>query len=108
MATCCHQVYVQRLGCDLLNSLAVRKVAGVAFPLAMEMLGELPALQFPPSLLAAAILHAARKAQVRYPASMSPNIPLSWMHFVSTPLTSPLGASGRIESNRMHCTYHAI
>ena len=61
------QVYVQRLGCDLLNGAAVRKVAGIAFPLAMEMLGELPALQFPPSLLAAAILHASRKAQVQLP-----------------------------------------
>lgn len=58
------QVYVQRLGCDLLNGVAVRKAAGIAFPLAMEMLGDLPALQFPPSLLAAAMLHAARKAQV--------------------------------------------
>lgn len=59
------QVYVQRLGCDLLNAVAVRRAAGISFNLAMELLGELPALQFPPSLLAAAILYAARKAQVQ-------------------------------------------
>ena len=55
---------MQRLGCDQFNLAAVRKVAGIAFNLAMEMLGDLPALQFHPSLLAAAILYAARKVQV--------------------------------------------
>lgn len=58
---------MRRLGCDLFNVTAVRKVAGISFNLAMEMLGDLAALQFQPSLLAAAILYAARKMQVSHP-----------------------------------------
>ena len=59
------QLYVQRLGCQLQDVAAVRKVAGIAFALAMDALYDLPVLQFPPSLLAAALLFTARKTQVR-------------------------------------------
>ena len=61
----CVQLYVQRLGCQLQDVAAVRKVAGIAFALAMDALYDLPVLQFPPSLLAAALLFTARKTQVR-------------------------------------------
>ena len=58
------QIFLQRLGVDLGDGDAVRRAAGCAFALATQALNELPMLQFPPSLSAAAILVAARKAQV--------------------------------------------
>ena len=61
------QIYLQRLGVDLGDGDAVRRAAGCAFALATQALAELPILHFPPSLTAAAVLVAARKAQV--PAS---------------------------------------
>ena len=54
---------MQRLGCQLQDVAAVRKVAGIAFALAMDALYDLPVLQFPPSLLASALLFTARKTQ---------------------------------------------
>ena len=65
------QVYCQRLGCDLSDGAAVRRAAGCAFALATEALADMAVLQFPPSLTAAAILVAARRAQV--PRALSPN-----------------------------------
>ena len=59
------QVFCQRLGCDLSSGEAVRRVAGCAFALATEALSDLAVLQFPPSLTAAAVLVAARRAQAR-------------------------------------------
>lgn len=59
------QIYLQRLNVDLSNGETVRLAAGCAFALATQALAELPILQFPPSLTAAAVLVAARKAQVR-------------------------------------------
>ncbi len=61
----CLKVYCQRLGCDLSDGAAVRRAAGCAFALATEALSDMAILQFPPSLTAAAILVAARRAQVR-------------------------------------------
>ena len=61
----CLQVYIQRLGCDLNNSEAVQQAAGCAFALATEALSDLTLLQFPPSLIAAALLMSARKHQVK-------------------------------------------
>ena len=58
------QIYLQRLGVDLGDGDAVRRAAGCAFALATQALAELPILHFPPSLTAAAVLVAARKAQV--------------------------------------------
>ena len=59
----CLKVYCQRLGCDLSDGAAVRRAAGCAFALATEALSDMAILQFPPSLTAAAILVAARRAQ---------------------------------------------
>lgn len=59
------QIYLQRLAVDLGDGEAVRRAAGCAFALATQALAELPLLQYPPSLAAAAVLVAARKAQVR-------------------------------------------
>ena len=61
----CLKVFCQRLGCDLSSGEAVRRVAGCAFALATEALSDLAVLQFPPSLTAAAVLVAARRAQAR-------------------------------------------
>ncbi len=61
----CLKVYCQRLGCDLADGDAVRRAVGCAFALATEALADMAVLQFPPSLTAAAILVAARRAQVR-------------------------------------------
>jgi hypothetical protein len=61
----CLKVYCQRLGCDLADGAAVRRAAGCAFALATEALSDMAVLQFPPSLTAAAILVAARRAQAR-------------------------------------------
>lgn len=61
----CLKVYCQRLGCDLADGAAVRRAVGCAFALATEALADMAVLQFPPSLTAAAILVAARRAQVR-------------------------------------------
>ena len=60
------QTYIQRLGVDLSNGDAVKLAAGCAFALATHALAELPIMQFPPSLTAAAVLVAARKAQVSF------------------------------------------
>lgn len=49
---------------DLGNGKAVKLAAGCAFALATHALAELPIMQFTPSLTAAAVLVAARKAQV--------------------------------------------
>jgi len=68
------QVFCQRLGCDLSSGEAVRRVAGCAFALATEALSDLAVLQFPPSLTAAAVLVAARRAQAR-PAAASARRP---------------------------------
>lgn len=62
----CLKVYCQRLGCDLADGTAVRRAAGCAFALATEALSDMAVLQFPPSLTAASILVAARRAQVRH------------------------------------------
>jgi hypothetical protein len=62
----CLKVYCQRLGCDLADGDAVRRAAGCAFALATEALSDMAVLQFPPSLTAAAILVAARRAQARH------------------------------------------
>ena len=59
----CLKVYCQRLGCDISDGAAVRRAAGCAFALATEALSDMAILQFPPSLTAAAILVAARRAQ---------------------------------------------
>lgn len=59
----CLKVYCQRLGCDLADGAAVRRAVGCAFALATEALSDMAVLQFPPSLTAAAILVAARRAQ---------------------------------------------
>ena len=64
----CLKVYCQRLGCDLSNGVAVRRAAGCAFALATEALSDMAILQVPPSLTAAAILVAARRAQVNNPS----------------------------------------
>ncbi len=63
----CHplQVYAQRLGCDLNRPAAVSRTLGDAFLLVSEALADPGLLQFPPSVAAAAVLVAARKAQVR-------------------------------------------
>ena len=61
----CLKLYCQRLGCNLSDRAAVRHVAGCAFALATEALSDIVILQFPPSLTAAAILVAARRAQAR-------------------------------------------
>ena len=66
----CLKVYCQRLGCDLSDGAAVRRAAGCAFALATEALSDMAILQFPPSLTAAAILVAARRAQAS--PAMSP------------------------------------
>ena len=63
----CLKVYCQRLGCDLSDGAAVRRAAGCAFALATEALSDMAILQFPPSLTAAAILVAARRAQASPP-----------------------------------------
>jgi len=63
----CLKVYCQRLGCDLADGAAVRRAVGCAFALATEALSDMAVLQFPPSLTAAAILVAARRAQARPP-----------------------------------------
>lgn len=70
----CLKVFCQRLGCDLSSGEAVRRVAGCAFALATEALSDLAVLQFPPSLTAAAVLVAARRAQARPPAYPDPDI----------------------------------
>lgn len=62
----CLQIYLQRLGIDFSDGVAVRCAAGCAFALATQALAELPTLQYPPSLTAAAVLVAARKAQVPF------------------------------------------
>ena len=59
------QVYAQRLGCDLNRPAAVSRTLGDAFLLVSEALADPGLLQFPPSVAAAAVLVAARKAQVR-------------------------------------------
>ncbi len=61
------QIYLQRLNVDLSNGETVRLAAGCAFALVTQALAELPILQFPPSLTAAAVLVAARKAQAQLP-----------------------------------------
>jgi len=58
------QVYAQRLGCDLNRPAAVSRTLGDAFLLVSEALADPGLLQFPPSVAAAAVLVAARKAQV--------------------------------------------
>ena len=62
------QVYAQRLGCDLNRPAAVSRTLGDAFLLVSEALADPGMLQFSPSVTAAAVLVAARKAQV----SLSP------------------------------------
>ncbi len=69
------QVYCQRLGCDLSDGAAVRRAAGCAFALATEALADMAVLQFPPSLTAAAILVAARRAQARNSPLAPPHAP---------------------------------
>ena len=64
-ATCNTQVYAQRLGCDLNRPAAVSRTLGDAFLLVSEALADPGMLQFSPSVTAAAVLVAARKAQVR-------------------------------------------
>ena len=71
----CLKVYCQRLGCDLSDGAAVRRAAGCAFALATEALSDMAILQFPPSLTAAAILVAARRAQVNALSPYVPNLP---------------------------------
>ena len=61
----CLKLYCQRLGCNLSDGAAVRRTAGCAFALVAEALSDIAILQFPPSLTAAAILVAARRAQAR-------------------------------------------
>jgi hypothetical protein len=68
-------VYCQRLGCDLSDGAAVRRAAGCAFALATEALADMAVLQFPPSLTAAAILVAARRAQARNSPLAPPHAP---------------------------------
>ena len=58
------KVYAQRLGCDLNSPRAVTRTLGDAFLLVSEALADTALLQFPPSITAAAVLIAARKAQV--------------------------------------------
>ena len=65
IADICLRLYCQRLGCNLSDGAAVRRTAGCAFALVAEALSDIAILQFPPSLTAAAILVAARKAQAR-------------------------------------------
>ncbi len=67
----CLKVYCQRLDCDLADGAAVRRAVGCAFALATEALADMAVLQFPPSLTAAAILVAARRAQVWLPVHLS-------------------------------------
>ena len=101
LTTCCAaQLYVQRLGCQLQDVAAVRKVAGIAFALAMDALYDLPVLQFPPSLLASALLFTARKTQVgrsgqqaHCPASRSPS-PVCWEADPACPLPALCCAHG--------------
>ena len=69
------QIYLQRLNVDLSNGETVRLAAGCAFALATQALAELPILQFPPSLTAAAVLVAARKAQASPSIVPSPSLP---------------------------------
>ena len=87
----CAQLYVQRLGCQLQDVAAVRKVAGIAFALAMDALYDLPVLQFPPSLLAAALLFTARKTQVSRCSSL---LQLSGLAILA-PDARPLYANSR-------------
>ena len=61
----CLKLYCQRMGCNLSDGAAVRRAAGCAFALATEALSDMALLQFPPSLTAAAILVAARRAQAK-------------------------------------------
>ena len=59
---------IQRLGADPADPASVRHVAGAALPLADAALRDISlATQFPPSLVAAAILVAARRAQGSVP-----------------------------------------
>lgn len=101
----CLKVYCQRLGCDLSDGAAVRRAAGCSFALATEALSDMAILQFPPSLTAAAILVAARRAQAScnhtliassphvLPYAMSANILRSFM-FSHLILLVLLGYSG--------------
>lgn len=72
----CLKVYCQRLGCELADGDAVRRAVGCAFALATEALSDMAVLQFPPSLTAAAILVAARRAQASSPAQFPYNLEL--------------------------------
>ncbi len=76
----CLKVYCQRLGCDLSDGAAVRRAAGCAFALATEALSDMAILQFPPSLTAAAILVAARRAQVNPLSSHVTHLPPAHAH----------------------------
>ena len=69
------QVYAQRLGCDLNRPAAVSRTLGDAFLLVSEALADPGLLQFPPSVTAAAVLVAARKAQVRAVRALSMRLP---------------------------------
>jgi Cyclin, C-terminal domain len=57
----------QRLGVDLSDGAMVARCCGNAFMLISEALADVAMLQFPPSMVAAAVLLIARKAQVGRP-----------------------------------------
>ena len=90
----CLKVFCQRLGCDLSSGEAVRRVAGCAFALATEALSDLAVLQFPPSLTAAAVLVAARRAQARPLLTLTLDINL---FLLSTMVAAVLVAALRVK-----------
>ncbi|CAK0784210.1 hypothetical protein CVIRNUC_007414 [Coccomyxa viridis] len=93
----CLKVYCQRLGCDLSDGAAVRRAAGCAFALATEALSDMAILQFPPSLTAAAILVAARRAQGSVPFWPSVLSQLTgYTEASSPPFASAIAHAGRL------------